>query len=70
LAFRIARTAGKPSRDQSDEADRQAILHGEISKHDDRIMILAPIVSRPKRRLPKELEKFAQDGYVRARNQW
>src|SRR5207248_9030971 len=43
------------------------ILHGEICKPDDRIMILAPIVRGRKGAYRKELEKFAHDGYVRAR---
>src|SRR2546429_8322160 len=35
---------GKPITRQSSEQIVQAILHGEISQPDDRIMILAPIV--------------------------
>src|SRR2546429_9573577 len=52
---------------QSSEQIVQAILHGEISQPDDRIMILAPIVRGRKGAYRKELEKFAQQGYVRVR---
>src|SRR5262249_12043976 len=45
----------------------QVILYGEIAKLDDRIMILAFIVRGRKGVYWKELEKFAQDGYVRVR---
>src|SRR5205809_3799746 len=58
---------GKPITRQSSEAIVQAILSGELSKADDRVMILAPIVRGRKGAYRKELEKFAQDGYVRAR---
>jgi excinuclease ABC subunit A len=58
---------GKPITRQSSEQIVQSILHGEICKSDDRIMILAPIVRGRKGAYRKELEKFAQDGYVRAR---
>ncbi len=58
---------GKPITRQSSEQIVQSILHGEISKDDDRIMILAPIVRGRKGAFRKELEKFAQDGYVRVR---
>src|SRR5215472_15631452 len=58
---------GKPITRQSSEQIVQAILHGEIAKSDDRIMILAPIVRGRKGAYRKELEKFAQDGYVRVR---
>src|SRR6516225_5984348 len=58
---------GKPITRQSSEQIVQAILHGEISKPDDRIMILAPIVRGRKGAYRKELEKFAQQGYVRVR---
>jgi excinuclease ABC subunit A len=58
---------GKPITRQSSEQIVQAILHGEICKPDDRIMILAPIVRGRKGAYRKELEKFAEDGYVRAR---
>jgi excinuclease ABC subunit A len=58
---------GKPITRQSSEQIVQAILQGEICKPDDRIMILAPIVRGRKGAYRKELEKFAQDGYVRVR---
>jgi excinuclease ABC subunit A len=58
---------GLPIARQSSEQIVQAILHGELCKPDDRIMILAPIVRGRKGAYRKELEKFAQDGYVRAR---
>jgi excinuclease ABC subunit A len=58
---------GKSITRQSSEQIVQSILHGEICKSDDRIMILAPIVRGRKGAYRKELEKFAQDGYVRAR---
>ncbi len=58
---------GKPITRQSSEQIVQAILQGEICKADDRIMILAPIVRGRKGAYRKDLEKFAQDGYVRAR---
>jgi excinuclease ABC subunit A len=58
---------GKAITRQSSEQIVQAILHGEICKSDDRIMILAPIVRGRKGAYRKELEKFAQAGYVRAR---
>jgi excinuclease ABC subunit A len=58
---------GKSITRQSSEQIVQSILHGEICKADDRIMILAPIVRGRKGAYRKELEKFAQDGYVRAR---
>jgi excinuclease ABC subunit A len=57
----------KPIKRQSSEAIVQAILSGELSKADDRVMILAPIVRGRKGAYRKELEKLAQDGYVRAR---
>jgi excinuclease ABC subunit A len=58
---------GKPITRQSSEQIVQSILHGEICKPDDRVMILAPIVRGRKGAFRKELEKFAQDGYVRVR---
>jgi excinuclease ABC subunit A len=58
---------GLPITRQSSEQIVQAILHGELCKPDDRIMILAPIVRGRKGAYRKELEKFAQDGYVRVR---
>ena len=58
---------GKPITRQSGEQIVQSILHGELCQQDDRIMILAPIVRGRKGAYRKELEKFAQDGYVRVR---
>jgi len=52
---------------QSSEQIVQSILSGDLCKPDDRIMILAPIVRGRKGAYRKELEKLAQDGYVRAR---
>jgi excinuclease ABC subunit A len=58
---------GKPITRQSSEQIVQAILQGELCKPDDRIMILAPIVRGRKGAYRKELEKLAQDGFVRVR---
>ena len=58
---------GKPITRQSSEQIVQAILKGELCKPDDRIMILAPIVRGRKGAYRKELEKLAQDGFVRVR---
>lgn len=58
---------GKPITRQSSEQIVQSILHGELCKPDDRIMILAPIVRGRKGAYRKELEKLAQDGFVRVR---
>jgi excinuclease ABC subunit A len=58
---------GKPITRQSSEQIVQSILHGEICKPDDRVMILAPIVRGRKGAFRKELDKFAADGYVRVR---
>jgi excinuclease ABC subunit A len=58
---------GKPITRQSSEQIVQAILQGDLSKPDDRIMILAPIARGRKGAYRKELEKLAQDGYVRVR---
>ncbi|HEX4544128.1 MAG TPA: hypothetical protein VH114_13245, partial [Candidatus Acidoferrum sp.] len=60
-------TCGKPITRQSSEQIVQAILNGDLCKPDDRIMILAPIVRGRKGAYRKELEKLAQDGYVRVR---
>jgi excinuclease ABC subunit A len=57
----------RPITRQSSEQIVQAILQGEICKPDDRIMILAPIVRGRKGAYRKELEKLAQDGFVRVR---
>jgi len=45
----------------------QAILGGRLCGPEDRIMILAPVVRGRKGAYRKELEKYAQEGYVRAR---
>jgi excinuclease ABC subunit A len=58
---------GKPIARQSTEQMVQAILGGEYCKRDDRIMILAPMVRGRKGAYRKELEKLAQDGFVRVR---
>src|SRR5579864_3719266 len=58
---------GKPITRQSSEQIVQAILHGELCKADDRIMIMAPIVRGRKGAYRKELEKLAQDGFLRVR---
>jgi excinuclease ABC subunit A len=58
---------GQPIARQSSEQIVQAILGGQLCKPDDRIMILAPIVRGRKGAYRKELEKLAQDGFVRAR---
>jgi excinuclease ABC subunit A len=58
---------GNPIKRQSSEAIVQAILAGELSQSDDRVMILAPIVRGRKGAYRKELEKLSQDGFVRVR---
>src|SRR3982075_2423127 len=58
---------GLPITRQSSEQIVQSILHGELCPPDDRIMILAPIVRGRKGAYRKELEKLAQDGFVRVR---
>ena len=58
---------GRPIARQSTEQILRAILHGELAKTDDRIMILAPIVRGRKGEYRQELEKLARDGFVRAR---
>jgi len=58
---------GRPIARQSSEQIVQAILGGQLCKPDDRVMILAPIVRGRKGAYRKELEKLAQDGFVRAR---
>jgi excinuclease ABC subunit A len=54
----------KPITRQSTEQIVQSIL---ALKPDDRIMVLAPVVRGRKGEYKKELEKYAKDGYVRAR---
>jgi excinuclease ABC subunit A len=58
---------GKPISRQSTDQIVRSILQGELAKTGDRIMILAPIVRGRKGEYRVELEKFARDGFVRAR---
>src|SRR5437016_3055223 len=58
---------GRPISRQSTDQIVRAILHGELAKPGDRIMILAPVVRGRKGEYRLELEKFARDGFVRAR---
>jgi excinuclease ABC subunit A len=58
---------GKPITRQSTEQIVQAILGGEFCGTDDRVMILAPIARGRKGEYRKELEKLANDGFLRAR---
>jgi excinuclease ABC subunit A len=58
---------GRPISRQSTDQIVRAILHGELAKPGDRIMILAPVVRGRKGEYKVELEKFARDGFVRAR---
>ena len=58
---------GRPISRQSTDQIVRAILHGELAKADDRIMILAPIVRGRKGEYRQELEKLAREGFVRAR---
>ena len=55
---------GKAITRQSTEQIVQAVL---ALKPDDRIMVLAPVVRGRKGEYKKELEKYAKEGYVRAR---
>jgi excinuclease ABC subunit A len=55
---------GKAITRQSTEQIVQSVL---TLKPDDRIMVLAPVVRGRKGEYKKELEKFAKDGYLRAR---
>ena len=55
---------GKPITRQSTEQIVQAVM---ALKPDDRIMVLAPVVRGRKGEYKKELEKYAKEGYVRAR---
>jgi excinuclease ABC subunit A len=57
----------KPISRQSTDQIVRSILHGELAKTDDRVMILAPIVRGRKGEYRQELEKLARDGFVRAR---
>jgi len=55
---------GKPISRQSTEQIVQAVL---ALKPDDRIMVLAPVVRGRKGEYKKDFEKYAKQGYVRAR---
>ena len=55
---------GKPIARQSTEQIVQSVL---ALKPDDRVMVLAPVVRGRKGEYKKELEKYAKEGYVRAR---
>jgi excinuclease ABC subunit A len=55
---------GKPIARQSTEQIVQAVM---ALKPDDRIMVLAPVVRGRKGEYKKDLEKYAKEGYVRAR---
>ena len=55
---------GKPIARQSTEQIVQSVL---ALKPDDRMMVLAPVVRGRKGEYKKELEKYAKEGYVRAR---
>jgi excinuclease ABC subunit A len=55
---------GKPITRQSTEQIVQSIL---ALKPDDRVMVLAPVVRGRKGEYKKEMEKYAKQGYVRAR---
>ena len=55
---------GKPITRQSTEQIVQAVA---VLKPDDRIMVLAPVVRGRKGEYKKELEKYAKEGYARAR---
>src|SRR5882757_5963669 len=58
---------GQPISRQSTDQIVRAILHGELAKPGDRIMILAPIVRGRKGEYRQELEKLGRDGFLRAR---
>jgi excinuclease ABC subunit A len=55
---------GQPITRQSTEQIVQAVM---ALKPEDRIMVLAPVVRGRKGEYKKEFEKYAKDGYVRAR---
>jgi excinuclease ABC subunit A len=55
---------GKPIQRQSTEQIVQAVM---ALKPDDRVMVLAPVVRGRKGEYKKEFEKFAKQGFVRAR---
>jgi excinuclease ABC subunit A len=58
---------GKPIHRQSTDQIVQATLAGHFCKTDDRVMVLAPVVRGRKGEYRKELEKFAREGFLRAR---
>jgi len=58
---------GKPIARQSAEQIVQSILRGELAKEGDRVMILAPVARGRKGEYKQELDKFARDGFLRAR---
>jgi excinuclease ABC subunit A len=58
---------GKPIQRQSVEQIVQSTLSGDFCKPDDRVMVLAPVVRGRKGEYRKELEKFAREGFLRAR---
>jgi excinuclease ABC subunit A len=58
---------GKPISRQSVEQIVQTTLSRDFCKTDDRVMVLAPVVRGRKGEYRKELEKFAREGFVRAR---
>ena len=66
-ACRIARIAASPSRGNPANRLSRPFCTANSASADDRVMILAPIVRGRKGAYRKELEKFAQDGYVRVR---
>ncbi len=58
---------GKPIHRQSTDQIVQSTLVGDFCKTDDRVMVLAPVVRGRKGEYRKELEKFAREGFLRAR---
>src|SRR6202050_4441179 len=58
---------GKPIRRQSTDQIVQMTLAGDFCKADDRVMVLAPVVRGRKGEYRKQLEKFAREGFLRAR---
>jgi excinuclease ABC subunit A len=58
---------GKSIHRQSTEQIVQSTLVGDFCKTDDRVLVLAPVVRGRKGEYRKELEKFARDGYLKAR---
>ena len=66
-ACRTAPIAGSPSPGNPASKSCRRFCKGSCASRDDRIMILAPIVRGRKGAYRKELEKLAQDGFVRVR---